>query len=1037
MSAIRHSDLRSSILLATLSACAIAAWLTPDACAAEPTGDELSRNFAETIKPFLNSHCLACHGQERQEAKLDLSVYSSMEDVTNAHPTWEVVLERLEANEMPPEESKRQPEPVQRAAVVGWIRALRRHDANQNAGDPGVVLARRLSNAEYNYTIRDLTLVDIQPTKTFPVDPANEAGFDNSGESLTMSPALLKKYLEAARHVAEHLVLTPTDLSFAPHPVVTDTDRDKYCVKRIVEFYEAQPTDLARYFFVGWQHRQESDRKLDDLAAEVGISAKYTAQVWNLLNDQEAIGPIAKLQEMFRALPPESDAPAVRRGCEKLRDYVLELRLTLSPKFENLYIEGNHKGSQPFVLWKNRQYAAHRRTFDRSAIYIEGDAIPDGTPPELVLPKDEAEQAKLLASIERFCSIFPDAFYISERGRDYLDIPREQQEKGRLLSAGFHSMMGYFRDDGPLVELIIDDNGRRTLDRLWQELDYVASAPARQYVGFLWFERTDSRYMRDEVFDFARPENKSAADEEMVEKLAEVYLDKARESGGSEVATKAIEDYFTNMNAQLRSVEAQRAKAEPVHLRLLVRFAERAWRRSLLPEEVQEILAFYKLLREKDRLDHEEAIRDSVVSILMSPHFLYRVDLASAGDGTRRLTGIELASRLSYFLWSTLPDDQLMSALNSSQYDGLPRPSRAEDTEDSTALEGQRTVAEQAKRMLGDEKIRGLAKEFAANWLDFRRFEEHNSVDRNRFPEFTDELRQAMFEEPIQFFIDLVRSDRSVLELLDADYTFVNPVLAKHYGIENLDFRTSGVIGGSSWRMLPASEPTLAASATTVIPVPVLHADEWVRVDAAHRYDRGGLLPMSVFLTKNAPGLRTSPVKRGYWVVRRLLGERIPPPPPNVPELPADESTLGDLTLPEMLARHRDNKSCAGCHDRFDAIGLAFEGYGPVGERRDHDLGGRPVEVTAKFPGGDDGSGFVGLRQYLREHRQQEFLDNLCRKLLSYGLGRTLILSDESLVAQMQSKLEADDFRFSSLIESIVTSRQFLTKRGGEQLVKE
>ncbi|MDA1049683.1 MAG: DUF1592 domain-containing protein [Planctomycetota bacterium] len=976
--------IRRPVFLATFIAFTVPAFLTCPTQGAGPGDDELRRVFDEQVGPFLKSHCFTCHGKERQEAKLDLSVYSSIEDVTKSHPTWELILERLEANEMPPEEAKRQPQPLQRTAVTDWIRALRKHDANRNAGDPGAVLARRLSNAEYNYTIRDLTLVDLQPTKTFPVDPANEAGFDNSGESLTMSPALLKKYLGAARDVAEHLVLTPTDLSFAPHPVVTDTDRDKCCVKRIVEFYQTQPTDFSQYFFACWQHRQQSDRKLENLAAQAGISAKYTAQVWDLLNQQDAAGPIATLQAMFRALPPESDEPRVLRHCEKMRDYVLELRPKLSPKFENLYFEGNHKGSQPFVLWKNRQYVAHRRKFDRGALHIEGDQILDGTLPELVLPKDEAEQATQLASVERFCSVFPDAFYISERGRDYLDIPKEQQETGRLLSAGFHSMMGYFRDDGPLCELILDDNQRHTLDRLWQELDYVASAPARQYVGFLWFERTDSRYMRDPVFDFARAEDKNAASEAMVKKLAEVYLDKARGGGGGEVAIKAIEDYFKNMNAQLRWVESQRAKAEPVHLRLLLQFAEHAWRRNLLPEEEQEIRAFYQLLREEDRLDHEEAIRDSVVSILMSPHFLYRMDLASAGEGTRRLTGSELASRLSYFLWSTLPDEELLSATHVSIGDPP-------------------AIAAQAKRMLNDEKIRGLATEFAANWLDIRRFEEHNSVDRDRFPEFTDELRQAMFEEPIQFVVDLVRNDRSVLELLDADHTFVNPVLAKHYGIEDVDFS----IG------------------------------QWVRVDAAHRYDRGGLLPMSVFLTKNAPGLRTSPVKRGYWVVRRLLGERIPPPPPNVPELPSDESKLGDLSLREVLARHRDNKSCAGCHDRFDSIGLAFEGFGPVGERRNEDLGGQPVEIAATFPGGVEGSGMAGLRRYLSEHRQQEFLDNLCRKLLSYALGRTLMLSDEPLITKMETKLEADGYRFSSLIESIVTSRQFLLKRGNEQLVKE
>src|SRR5205085_11048640 len=160
----------------------------------------------------------------------------------------------------------------------------------------------------------------------------------------------------------------------------------------------------------------------------------------------------------------------------------------------------------------------------------------------------------------------------------------------------------------------------------------------------------------------------------------------------------------------------------------------------------------------------------------------------------------------------------------------------------------------------------------------------------------------------------------------------------------------------------------------------------WVQVDEAHRYGRGGLLPMAVFLTRNSPGLRTSPVKRGYWVARRMLGEHIPAPPPEVPELPKDEAKLGEQTLPQLLARHREHKACAGCHQRFDSIGLAFEGYGPIGERRTRDLGGRPVETKATFPDGSDRTGLDGLRHYLGTKRQDEFVDNLCRKLFAYAL---------------------------------------------------
>jgi len=259
-----------------------------------------------------------------------------------------------------------------------------------------------------------------------------------------------------------------------------------------------------------------------------------------------------------------------------------------------------------------------------------------------------------------------------------------------------------------------------------------------------------------------------------------------------------------------------------------------------------------------------------------------------------------------------------------------------------------------------------------------------------------------MFEEPIRFFIDVAQRDGSVLDFLYARHTFVNRQLAKHYGIASLEFA----------------------------------GDEWLRADAADA-GRGGLLPMSVFLTQNAPGLRTSPVKRGYWVVRRLLGERIPPPPPNVPELPSDEAQLGEKTLRETLAMHRDHAACASCHERFDSFGLVFEGYGPIGERRERDLGGRPVEITAVFPGGSEGAGLEGLRKYLQQHRQEDFLDNLCRKMLSFALGRTLLPSDDKLVQEMRQKLAADDYRFGSLVETVVTSRQFLTKRGLGEVIQE
>ena len=978
------------------------------AAAAPGRAERLGRSFSGQVRPFLERYCFACHGPKKQKAMLDLSRDATLSAVTGNLQRWEQVLERLQAREMPPEGATRQPKAEERAAVIAWIRELRDREAKRNAGDPGTVLARRLSNAELDYTIHDLTGVDVRPSREFPVDPANEAGFDNTGESLAMSPALLKKYLAAARLIVDHVVLKPEGFVFAPHPAVTDTDRDRYCVSRILAFYERHKVDVADYFFAAYSYRHRAalgkpDVDLKRLAAEAGLSPKYLALVWSALTEAEVeVGPLAAVRKLWGALPApgKGSADMVRQECRRLRDLVLRLRKQLQPQVGRLSVKGISPGSQPLVLWRNRQLARRHRIYT-------GEVVADLRKLTGQLQKSEAALANLFAAparedasakrmraaLERFCAVFPAAFVVIDRG-PYFDP--KGAGKGRPLTAGFHLMQGYFRDDGPLCELILDEPQRRELDALWHELNFIARAPMRQYKDFIFFERAEPpRFMFEAEFDFARSEDKDATSAAKMERLAKAYLAKASRNGASKEALAAIEVYFAGMSAEIRRVERGRVAAERSHLQTLLKFTERSYRRPLSAGERTDLLGFYRKLRKEGELGHEEALRDTLVSVLMSPHFCYRFDLARPsplplspprgrgvgvrGTAVRPLTDYELASRLSYFLWSSMPDAELLAHAAAGD---LHRPD---------------VLRAQTQRMLRDARIRRLATEFAGNWLDFRRFEEHNSVDRERFPTFTNELRQAMFEEPVRYFTDVARRNRPVLDLLYGKDTFVNGALARHYG-------------------LPAP------------PRP----NQWVHVEDARSAGRGGLLTMAVFLTKNAPGLRTSPVKRGYWVVRRLLGERIPPPPPSVPELPKDEARLGGLTLPQVLARHRDNKACAGCHRRFDSVGLAFEGFGPVGERRTRDLGGRPVQSKATFPDGKDRDGIDGLRAYLRDRRQEDFIDDLCRKLFSYALGRGLLLSDRKTLDAMKSKLAADRYALGSLVESIVTSPQFLNKRGSD-----
>jgi len=1007
----------------------------------------LEREFSRTVRPFVEEYCTECHSSPDPEAQFDLASFKSLSSVLEDFPHWTLLMDRLNHREMPPE-SEIQPPANRRQQVIDWVKAVRANELRKYAGDPGPVLARRLSNSEYNYTIRDLTGVDLKPTKEFPVDPANQSGFDNTGESLTMSPALFNKYLLATRELADHVALTPDGFIFAPGPVLAETDRDQFAISRIVDFYESQPTDYADYFEAAWRYKHRvalgnPAATLTSVARAQRVSPKYLPLIWGILGESAApsrpraaeVGPIATLQAMWKALPaPPSrqlsaaEAETLRARSVEMRDFVVRIRKDTSMQFSAPVVSGpppapgpppvagrgggRGRGglpaaSQPLLTWKYEQFNTHRRTFDPSALRNDTDP-PDQAPsippyaglhaeasvrwaavmktaqladPDLVVPA--GQRARYEESFSRFANVFPDTFYVSERGKFF---PDNSSDAGRLLSAGYHSVMGYWRDDNPLVELILDEKGKKELDQLWTEFDFYANHTARTFIQF-YFNQSGEVQGGGSESGRPRPVGREVTDSSVIAEIRDQYVALAKASGNA-VAAAWMPRHFDGIDSTLRSLEKMRAAAEPVQLEALVRFAARAYRRPLTQAERDGLIAYYQKIRKQGALSHEDAMRDSVASILISPVFLYRVDLRDpsnrrpAPGPSRRgipLSAYDLASRLSYFLWASMPDQELL------------------DHAAAGDLTRRDVLIAQTRRMLQDPRARGLATEFAANWLDSRHFDTFNSVDRERFPAFTNDLREAMFEEPVRLFEDVIRNNGSVLDLLYGNYTFVNPVLANHYGIP-------GVSGSK---------------------------DHWVRVDDAGRYERGGLLPMAVFLTQSSPGLRTSPVKRGYWVVRRLLGEVIPPPPPKVPELPEDEAKT-DAPLRDVLAQHRANPVCAGCHARFDVFGLAMEGYGPVGEARTKDLAGRAVDASATFPGAFEGSGFRGVQAYIKAKRQQDFLDNISRKLLSYALSRTLQLSDDPVVEEMTTRMSATGYRFGSLVETIVSSQQFLNRRPPE-----
>ncbi|MEX2176828.1 MAG: DUF1592 domain-containing protein [Pirellulaceae bacterium] len=397
---------------------------------------------------------------------------------------------------------------------------------------------------------------------------------------------------------------------------------------------------------------------------------------------------------------------------------------------------------------------------------------------------------------------------------------------------------------------------------------------------------------------------------------------------------------------------------------IVTRFAARAFRRPVKPEEVESILRIYDLA-EKEGESFEERVRLALCRVLVSPHFLFRIELdpADAKAGEAYPIGeYELASRLSYFLWSTLPDEELL---------GL-------------AAQGElrKNLDAQVARMLKDDKSAALVQNFAGQWLTLRKLDQV-SPDKTEFPLWDDSLRRAMRRETELFFEAILREDRSIFDFLNADFTFVNGRLAYHYGI-------SGVLGREFQR----------------VAVPP---------------NRGGLLTQASILTITSNPTRTSPVKRGKWVLEQLLGTPPPPPPPDIPELPPKGELKGSLR--KVMEQHRENAICASCHARMDPIGFAFENYDAIGSWREKD-GEFPIDASGQLPDGQAFRGPGELKTIL-QGKKELFARALTEKMLTYALGRGLEYYDKCAVDEIVAKLEKNDYRLSKLVAETIRSEPF------------
>ncbi|MDZ4798622.1 MAG: DUF1592 domain-containing protein [Bryobacteraceae bacterium] len=1043
--------------------------------------------------PPFKQYCFGCHGKASAAAGINLEQLTAHDAVGEDFQKWLKVAEVLEQKRMPPPKMK-QPTDEQRSGSVQWIRTRLGDYAKQHAGDPGRVTVRRLTSAEYVNSINDLTGLDLRFDSEFAGDSVGGEGFTNFGDVQFMADANLERYLEAARKVADHAVLGSGPLQFFQDPGRSGFELSAvHRIQKIYTTYGFKansaegglPYGQERYskaFYAAWRYKHrnvfgEPKATPESIAAREGISPKLARHILTQMSTNAPTYPASLIVAKFNALPvptaatkDAADAEA-RKGASDVHVTILNWvrnlfaagaiaaggqgdERTFELTEETLKAETRHKFRYPIGGLGRRDTTKARAFFSlldvnpdakdtpiviwhKPTVRLRGKDRATGEPQPLKSVLSEAAIAKLnFGKTPDGKDIDPDSFALQGNSSTSFefDLPadklgaelnveaellagaandvvlrcvisnQEDVTKGRpifkllahpagagyaawkkhVLEFGanlpqnsqgeptpadrdpipppylntynqperdeFHTKVKYFRDDKFFLLHVVDDVHRKLLDQAWNDL----------YASFEYHNAILRFTAKKYKFDL-----KGKSIEDLTDADVEAVPAEPR---------KFVRALYTDYNA----VEKTQIEARPRHLNDAIDFASKAWRRPLTQSEKDRLRAFYTNATEKQKLDHGKAIELLLARVLVSPAFLYKLEQPSRDASAKQLTDWELASRLSYFLWSSVPDNELRRAATAGE---LNQPEQ---------------LAKQVKRMLSDVKARRFSTEFFGQWLGFYRFDQSTGVDTTRFPEFTQEVKDGMYDEAVYFFDHIVRNRRPAREILTANYTFLTQPLAKHYGVKK--------------EVKAKNDPEL--------------------VENAAEFNRGGMLRLGAILTATSAPLRTSPVKRGDWMLRRVLGTPTPPPPPDAGSIPADDKLFAGATVRQKLDAHKRNATCAACHTRIDPLGFPLERFDSTGRWRETYGDGKAIDDVATFADNTEIKGVDGLLDYLKKQEPQ-VMRNMSWKLVGFALGRTVTASDLPLIDKMAQS--GGDATFEQLTTEIVTSKQFRYRREPDQ----
>jgi hypothetical protein len=591
--------------------------------------------------------------------------------------------------------------------------------------------------------------------------------------------------------------------------------------------------------------------------------------------------------------------------------------------------------SMPPILLEKYLSAAEKIL---SAAIVETGPVLDG-------PKKRIEAEKLPTTADGSKPYGNYAFALNKEGEIYTTNHIDAAGEYIIRTRAFGQQAG---PEAPKLELRLDGKAIKVFDV------HAVEGKSQNYDFKLKIEPGDHRLAGAYINNYVRPDG----DRNLIIDYFEV------------IGPVSIQPY-PEPHRRIFFRDAAPADKDAYAREIISRFAKRAFRRPVAKDEVDRLTTLYAMAR-KDGDSFERSVKVALSAVLISPHFLFRGEIQPEPDNPRAIHPINefaLASRLSYFIWSTMPDDRL-----------------SELAEKKTL---RKNLDSEIARMLKDPRSRALVDNFANQWLQIRNLASM-TPDPKLYPGWDNELRDSMRTETEMFFENLMRENHSVLELIDANYSFLNERLAKHYGVDG--------VSGKEFQK-------------------VIFKDN----------KRGGILTQGSILTITSNPTRTSPVKRGKWILENIVGAPPPPPPPNVPELEEAKEAKGSLR--ERMEKHRENAMCASCHARMDPIGFGFENYDGVGKWRDKD-GEHPVDAAGKLLSGEDFRDAGELKKILADKKRDEFLQCLASKMLTFALGRGMEYYDRTSLDGIVKRMSKNQYRFSALVEGVVNSPAFQLRRG-------